>query len=739
MSKNRPPTGNASGSAPADDTGALDRATAVDAASDTAKVVVSPESTRSFDQERRRPGYDQSWFLEIIGGLQEGIAVYDKNDRLVVANEEYCRLHDPVRRLIKPGMHYEDMVRAFFEGGHVAVPETMTIEQAIANRVRLHRNPGAPILRQLKNGTWFRIKESKIRGGIAVTETDVTELAHAKQALEESRQRFMDFATTGADWLWEIDAEFRFVEILADEKASIHPIKSEMIGKSRWEANGIDPSTDENWARHKEDLEAHREFSDFQYCTTLPNGNLCHLSVSGLPIFDESGRFIGYRGTTRDITERKRTEHIIQSRNKALELLASGATLVEIVRVLVDATEAINPGIRCSFLLVTPDRRHMTGLCAPSLPAFYNQAVEGLKIAEDAGCCGSAAYTGRRTVVEDLLEHPNWAAFRDLVIEAGLRACWSEPIKGASGQVLGTFAIYFAEPKAPDAFALDYMKTTAHLAGIAIERTNHDTELRVAKEDAERANRTKSQFLANISHELRTPMNAIIGFSDAISREILGPIEPAKYREYADDIHKSAEHLLGLLNDVLDLSKIEAGKLKLDDSDTIDVSAAINQCVQRFSKMAESGNISLSKNYPEKLPQLRGDRRAFDQILMNLVSNAIKFTEPGGSVRASAEIEPSGRLTLSIADTGIGIAREALKTIFEPFERADSPAVRAIEGTGLGLPIVKSLVESHGGNLTVESEIGVGTTAKAVFPVERVLKTSAFELGAKIAAVVDAG
>ena len=252
MSKNRPPTGNASGSAPADDTGALDRATAVDAASDTAKVVVSPESTRSFDQERRRPGYDQSWFLEIIGGLQEGIAVYDKNDRLVVANEEYCRLHDPVRRLIKPGMHYEDMVRAFFEGGHVAVPETMTIEQAIANRVRLHRNPGAPILRQLKNGTWFRIKESKIRGGIAVTETDVTELAHAKQALEESRQRFMDFATTGADWLWEIDAEFRFVEILADEKASIHPIKSEMIGKSRWEANGIDPSTDEIMlTRHK--------------------------------------------------------------------------------------------------------------------------------------------------------------------------------------------------------------------------------------------------------------------------------------------------------------------------------------------------------------------------------------------------------------------------------------------------------------------------------------------------------
>ena len=740
MSKNRPSTGNASGNAPTDDNGASARSKAADNPPPTKNVVVNPDSSRSFDQERRRPGYDQSWFLEIIAGLQEGVAVYDKNDRLVVANEEYCRLHDPVRDMIKPGMQYEDMVRVFFEGGHVAVPETMSIEDAISNRVRLHREPGAPILRQLKNGTWFRIKESKIRsGGIAVTETDVTELARAKQALEESRQRFMDFATAGADWLWEMDADFRFVDILANEKAAVFDLKSQIIGKTRWEVAGIDPATDEDWARHKADLDAHREFSDFQYCMSLPDGDLCHLSISGLPIFDTAGQFVGYRGTTRDITERKRTEHIIESRNKALELLASGATLVEIVRVLVDATEALRPGVKCSFLLVTPDRRRLTGLCAPSLPAFYNQAVEGLAIAEDAGCCGSAAYTGRRTVVEDLHDHPNWTAFRDLVMQAGLRSCWSEPIKGASGQVLGTFAIYYSEPKAPDAFALDYMTTTAHLAGIAIERTNHDTELRVAKEEAERANRTKSQFLANISHELRTPMNAIIGFSDAISREILGPIEPAKYREYASDIHTSAEHLLGLLNDVLDLSKIEAGKLKLDDSDTIDVPAAINQCVQRFSKMAETASINLSKSYPEKLPQLRGDRRAFDQILMNLVSNAIKFTEPGGSVRASVDIEPSGCLTLSIADTGIGIAQEALKTIFEPFERVDSPAVRAIEGTGLGLPIVKSLIESHGGTLTVESEVGIGTTAKVAFPIERVVKTSAFELGAKIAAVVDAG
>lgn len=684
----------------------------------------SPRKANAAPSSSRQPGYTEPWFEEIVHGLQEGFALYDADGRLVIANEEYCRLHGDVRDMIKPGMRFEEMVRAFFEGGHVPAAIGRE-EEFIKARLKRHRNPGGSILRRKIDGTSFLIQESKLPGNeIVVTETDVTALTEAQVALSQSQQRFKDFAYVGSDWLWEMDPLLRFVEFIAEDSTGI-ALAALAPGRTHWGLAGVDPGQDAAWRDHRDDLLAHREFRDFEYSVELGDGEIRHISVSGLPVFGPDDEFLGYRGIARDITGRIRAEQIVEGRNTALELIASGAPLDGILSALVTGMERAIPGIRGSVLLISEDRKHLTGGAAPNLPEFYNQAVEGIEIGPNVGCCGAAAYHGERVVSEDILTHPNWEAFRDIATRAGLRACWSEPIKSTDGTVLGTFAVYYDRPMRPDKFSLDYATTTAYLAGIAIESKAKEAELVVAKDQAEQANRTKSQFLANMSHELRTPMNAILGFSESISQEVLGPVSPPKYKEYATDIHRSAEHLLSLLNDILDLSRIEAGKLEVGDQEEIDVAELLDDCVQHFREAAYVGDVGIGKNFPEDLPALRGDRRACKQVMFNLLSNAVKFTQEGGHVDVRATLNQDGSLDLIVADTGIGIPEDQIEKAMKPFERVENDIVRNAEGTGLGLPIVKSLVGLQGGSLSLESELGEGTTVTVSFPAERLVAKGA--------------
>lgn len=680
----------------------------------------APRKAKATRAKSREPGYTEPWFEEIVHGLQEGFALYDADGRLVIANEEYRRLHGDVRDMIKPGMRFEEMVRAFFEGGHVPAAIGRE-EEFIQARLKRHQNPGGSILRRKIDGTSFLIQESKLPGNdIVVTETDVTALTEAQAALSQSQQRFKDFAYVGSDWLWEMDPLLRFVEFIAEDSTGI-ALAAFAPGRTHWGLAGVDPGQDTAWRDHRDDLLAHREFRDFEYSVELGDGEVRHVSVSGLPVFGPDDEFLGYRGIARDITGRIRAEQIVEGRNIALELIASGAPLDGTLSALVTGMEGAIPGIRCSVLLISEDRKHLTVGAAPNLPVFYHEAAEGIEIGPTAGCCGAAAHFGERVVVDDISTHSNWKPHRDLAKRAGIRACWSEPIKSSDGHVLGTFAVYYDRPMRPDKFSLDYATTTAYLAGIAIESKAKEAELVVAKDQAEQANRTKSQFLANMSHELRTPMNAILGFSEAISQEVLGPVSPPKYKEYATDIHRSAEHLLSLLNDILDLSRIEAGKLEVGDQEEINVAELLDDCVQHFREAAYVGDVGIGKSYPEDLPAIRGDRRACKQIMFNLLSNAVKFTPQGGHVDVRAMHNQDGGLELIVADTGIGIPKDQIEKAMKPFERVENDIVRNAEGTGLGLPIVKSLVGLQGGSLLLESVLGEGTTVTVTFPAERLL------------------
>jgi len=241
-----------------------------------------------------------------------------------------------------------------------------------------------------------------------------------------------------------------------------------------------------------------------------------------------------------------------------------------------------------------------------------------------------------------------------------------------------------------------------------------------AQAKADAANRAKSEFLANMSHELRTPLNAIIGFSEIMRGEMLGPMTNTTYLGYTADIYNSAGHLLEVINDILDLSKIEVGQITLSE-DEVNVDAVVRTCVTIIQERADKAKLALRYTKPDMLPKLWADERRLKQILINLLSNAVKFTLPGGRVTVDVNWLAEGGLTLTVVDTGIGIRPDDLARVMQPFGQADTGLDRKYEGTGLGLPLVKTFVEMHGGEFILESQANAGTAACVYLPPKRVI------------------
>ncbi len=252
------------------------------------------------------------------------------------------------------------------------------------------------------------------------------------------------------------------------------------------------------------------------------------------------------------------------------------------------------------------------------------------------------------------------------------------------------------------------------------QRKRMENDLRAAMVQAEEANRAKSQFLANMSHELRTPLNAVIGFSEIIKDERFGALGEVRYRDYAEDIHRSGVHLLQLINDILDLTKIEAGKHEVHAT-PCDLAHAIAEGVRLVRDLANHNGLSLRHSRAEELPLLLADERALRQVIVNLLSNAVKFTPRGGGIDIGARVEDDGALAIRVTDTGIGMAPDDIPLALSPFRQLENSWGRKYEGTGLGLPLVKALLELHGAALQIESEPGKGTTVIARFPAHRTI------------------
>jgi two-component system cell cycle sensor histidine kinase PleC len=429
-------------------------------------------------------------------------------------------------------------------------------------------------------------------------------------------------------------------------------------------------------------------------------------------------RVVEYRGGTarvtalRDITDRKRDELFRAEEHRVLTGIAENQPLREAMTAVCHLAEAAMPDSICSVLLVTPEGAMQT-IAGPRLPPEYSAAIDGALIGPKAGSCGTAAYRGETVVVEDIETDPLWEDYKHIARQHGLRSCWSVPLIAKNGRVLGTFATYHDRPYRPPQHDFDVINRLASYTAIAIHRSQLYAVLIAARDHAQAASQAKSQFLANMSHELRTPLNAILGFSEIIATQSFGPDAKQRYIEYARDIHDSGSYLLSLINDVLDVARVEAGKVKINRERCAVVAVVEEQL--RVVRRAYPGCARIGVQIGKDCPDLLVDHRAFGQILINVVGNACKFTPAEGEIILSSDWQSPG-LRLMIADTGRGIPANMIEEMGKPFRQVENAYNRRHSGTGLGLYISRSLMRLHGGDLEIASTLGKGTTVTLSFP-----------------------
>jgi signal transduction histidine kinase len=297
------------------------------------------------------------------------------------------------------------------------------------------------------------------------------------------------------------------------------------------------------------------------------------------------------------------------------------------------------------------------------------------------------------------------SSVRDILLRFGYRALLSVPLL-REDQVIGSLSFNRRAPGEFPPEVVDVLKTFATQSALAIQNARLFHEIADKSRQLEAASQHKSEFLANMSHELRTPLNAIIGFSEVLAQGMFGEINE-KQTEYLHDILESGRHLLSLINDILDLSKIEAGRMELEVSE-FDLPQAIQNALTLVRERALRRGIALHHAIDERVAEIRADERKVKQVLLNLLSNAIKFTPEGGRIEVRA-VPADGLVEVSVTDTGIGIAPEDLEAVFEEFRQVGAADKKA-EGTGLGLALARKFIELHGGRIWVTSEVGVGST-----------------------------
>jgi signal transduction histidine kinase len=431
----------------------------------------------------------------------------------------------------------------------------------------------------------------------------------------------------------------------------------------------------------------------------------------------------------------ERARRLAVEQKKLLEMVATNHDLDTILDSLVALVESQSPGIRCSVLRI--EEGTLRHAAAPSLPVEYREAVDGLPIGPNVGACGTAAHTNRKIYSNDIATDPDWTAVRELALSHGLRACWSTPIRDSRGrEVLGTFAIYSSIAGPPSSHQETLFDLATYLGTIAFEQerarsaliaanqrlegevSQRTRDLRRALARAKEADRVKSAFLATMSHELRTPLNSIIGFTGLLRQEIPGPLNDEQKKQL-DMVRDSSRHLLELINDVLDISKIEAGQLQTT-RERFSVRETLQSIHGTLRPSAEKKGLTFEYRPGSEVQEMVSDERRVRQIVINLVNNAIKFTQHGEIVLSAEADDRQGqrRLTIQVRDTGVGIDESYRSEIFKSFSQVDTGLTRFHEGTGLGLAICKRLCALLGGSILLESSVGSGSTFTVVLPLE---------------------
>jgi PAS domain S-box-containing protein len=439
-----------------------------------------------------------------------------------------------------------------------------------------------------------------------------------------------------------------------------------------------------------------REVGDFEmdYRIVLDDGSIRHIHCVGRPV-KRAGIPVELVGTIMDVTERKQAEAMREGERRILEMIARDAPLAEILDKLVRVVEAQFAGLLCSVVLLDEDGQHVRRGAGPSLPKAYTDAIDGLRIGPKAGSCGTAMYRKEPVVVSDILRDPLWEPYRAMAELYGLRACWSTPILN-SGKVLGSFAMYYREPRSPNPSETSALELSTHLAGIAIERKLAHEErerLRQAQADLAHMNRvtTMGELTVSLAHELNQPIAAAVTDANTCLRWLARDqpdLEEA--REASSRVAKDAIRAA----DIIKRIRLLFGKAS-PQRELLHVNEVVREMVVLLRGEATQSAVSVRTELPD-LPQVMADRIQLQQVLMNLMINAIdamKDVDGARELIIRSQHGDDGQLMISISDTGVGLPPQQADQIFNAFFTTKP------KGTGMGLRISRSIVESYGGRL----------------------------------------
>ncbi len=450
-----------------------------------------------------------------------------------------------------------------------------------------------------------------------------------------------------------------------------------------------------------------------QFRLLLPDGTTKYVHGVGHPVFNASGATAEFVGILMDVTERRLAEALRDGESRILEMIARDAPLEEILENLVRVVEAQFAGLLCSVLLLDDDGQHVRHGAAPSLPKAYTKAIDGLCIGPKAGSCGTAMYRREPVIVTDILRDPLWEPYRGVAEPYGFRACWSTPILAHSGNALGSFAMYYREPRSPSPAETRALEMATHLGGIAIERKLAREErerLRQAQADLAHINRvtTMGELTASLAHEIRQPISAAVTNAKTCLRW-LGRDEPevAEAREAASRLVKDVTRAADIISRISSLFKKGESQ-----RESVDVNELVREMIVLLRSEASRYSISIRTELAEDLPKVMADRVQLQQVFMNLMLNgidAMKETSGGSELTIKSEVG-DGQLLISVSDAGVGLPPEQADQIFTAFFTTKD------NGTGMGLPISRSIIESHGGRLWANANSARGATFQFTLP-----------------------
>src|SRR5947209_8706551 len=531
---------------------------------------------------------------------------------------------------------------------------------------------------------------------------DVTEGKRADEALQQSESNLAEAQrlTHTGSWAWRVAG--REALHLSEEWYRIYGFDPEE-GMPGWEERlqRVHPEDRAKWQGAIDRAIAEKSEYKVEFRILLPDGTVKYIHTVGHPVLNASGNLVEFIGSATDITGRKRAEMLLGGEKRLLEMIARGDSRALILDALCRLVEELASGSLSSILLLDPKTNQLRHDAAPSLPIKYIEAIDGLVIGPCVGSCGTAAYCAEQVIVFDIASDPLWADFRDLALGHGLRACWSTPILSSAGKVLGTFAIYYREPRSPTALDHSFIRQIVHLASIAVERKQAEEALealRQAQADLARVNRvtTMGELTASLAHEVNQPIAAASTNANTCLRWLAADtpnLEEA--RAAAMRIVNDGKRAAEIISRTRQLFKKDSSQREL-----VDVNEIIQEMTVLLRGETTRFNILVATNLAADPPKVMADRVQVQQVLMNLMINGIEAMKDEDGPRELAirsQRAENEQLLVSVSDTGIGLPPQQANQIFNAFFTTKP------HGTGMGLRISRSIVESHGGRLWAEN------------------------------------